>query len=188
MRRAPAVDLVVGPQSYHRLPELMARAQDERKRLVDTDFPEEDKFARLPARDAGTRVHGVPHRAGRLRQVLHLLRRALHARRGVSRAPSPTSSARRDASSTSGVREITLLGQNVNAYHGEGPDGAAVVARAADPRSLARIDGLARLRYTTSHPRDMSDDLIAAHAEEAEADALSAPAGAVRLPIASSPR
>ena len=83
IRRAPAVDLVVGPQSYHRLPELMARARIERKSLVDTDFPEEDKFSRLPARAAGAHCYGVPHRAGRLRQVLHVLRGAVYARGGV---------------------------------------------------------------------------------------------------------
>ena len=74
-----------------------------------------------------------------------------------------------------GVREITLLGQNVNAYHGAGPDGEAwslarLIAR------LARIEGLERLRYTTSHPRDMTDDLIAAHRDMAKADAVPAPA------------
>ena len=83
-RRAPAVDLVVGPQSYHRLPELIGRARRPRgSALVETEFPEDDKFAHLPAARAGARRDGVPHRAGRLRQVLHVLRRALHARHGV---------------------------------------------------------------------------------------------------------
>ena len=84
IRRAPVVDLVVGPQSYHRLPELLARS--DAACVVETEFPVEDKFGFLPApsqgRDARARRDGVRHRAGRLRQVLHLLRRALHARRG----------------------------------------------------------------------------------------------------------
>jgi tRNA-2-methylthio-N6-dimethylallyladenosine synthase len=164
IRRAPAVDLVVGPQSYHRLPELMARARIERKSLVDTDFPAEDKFSRLPARlrarnatafltvqegcDKFCTFCVVPYTRGMeySRSVADIEREARALVEG-------------------GVREITLLGQNVNAYHGEGP-GGAVWSLAQLIRRLARIEGLARLRYTTSHPRDMSDDLIAAHAEE----------------------
>jgi tRNA-2-methylthio-N6-dimethylallyladenosine synthase len=164
IRRAPAVDLVVGPQSYHRLPELMARARIERKSLVDTDFPAEDKFSRLPARlrarnatafltvqegcDKFCTFCVVPYTRGMeySRSVADIEREARALVEG-------------------GVREITLLGQNVNAYHGEGP-GGAVWSLAQLIRHLARIEGLARLRYTTSHPRDMSDDLIAAHAEE----------------------
>ena len=90
--------------------------------VVETEFPVEDKFEHLPppsAPIAQARRHGLPHRAGRLRQVLHLLRRALYARRG-SLAPGRADRRRGGAAGRAGVREITLLGQNVNAYHGEG--------------------------------------------------------------------
>jgi tRNA-2-methylthio-N6-dimethylallyladenosine synthase len=80
-----------------------------------------------------------------------------------------------------GVREITLLGQNVNAYHGEGPDGPGPGAGRSCCAAWRRSMGFDRLRYTTSHPRDMDDDLIAAHRDLPEADALSASAGAVRV-------
>ena len=164
VRRAPVVDIVVGPQSYHRLPELIARAGIEKKSLVDTDFPEEDKFSRLPARapargpaafltvqegcDKFCTFCVVPYTRGSeySRSVADIEREARTLVEG-------------------GVREITLLGQNVNAYHGEGPGGGSW-SLAQLIRRLARIEGLARLRYMTSHPRDMGDDLIAAHAEE----------------------
>ncbi len=162
--RAPVVDVVVGPQSYHRLPELISRAQSGEVRVVETEFPEEDKFSILPqARAAKTTTafltvqEGcdkfctfcvVPYTRGAeySRPVADL---EVEARRLVAR----------------GVREITLLGQNVNAYHGAGPDG--------DPATLAGlisqlsgIEELERIRYTTSHPRDMTDDLIAAHRDQ----------------------
>jgi tRNA-2-methylthio-N6-dimethylallyladenosine synthase len=164
VRREPAVDLVVGPQSYHRLGELIARLEADARPIVETDFPEEDKFASLPAR-APTRSPAafltvqegcdkfctfcvVPYTRGAefSRPVAEV---EAEARRLVER----------------GVREITLLGQNVNAYHGSGPDGrpwslARLISR------LAGIGGLERLRYTTSHPRDMTDDLIGAHRDE----------------------
>jgi tRNA-2-methylthio-N6-dimethylallyladenosine synthase len=164
IRRAPAVDLVVGPQSYHRLPELTARARIERKSLVDTDFPEEDKFSRLPARTptrAATAFLTVQEGCDKFCTFC-----VVPYTRGMEYSRS-VADIEREARALveSGVREITLLGQNVNAYHGEGPGGAAW-SLAQLIRHLARIDGLARLRYTTSHPRDMSDDLIAAHAEE----------------------
>jgi len=166
VRRAQAVDLVVGPQSYHRLPELITRARSQGEAIVETEFPEEDKFAALPAQRAPKAATAfltvqegcdkfctfcvVPYTRGMeySRSVNSL---AEEARRLVER----------------GVREITLLGQNVNAYHGEGPDGRAW-SLAHLIRHLGEIEGLARLRYTTSHPRDMSDDLIAAHRDEAK--------------------
>jgi tRNA-2-methylthio-N6-dimethylallyladenosine synthase len=164
IRRAPAVDLVVGPQSYHRLPELMARARIERKSLVDTDFPEEDKFSRLPARTpARTATAFLTVQEGCDKFCTFCV---VPYTRGVEYSRSVADIEREAcALAECGVREITLLGQNVNAYHGEGP-GGAMWSLAQLIRHLARIDGLARLRYTTSHPRDMSDDLIAAHAEE----------------------
>ncbi|MGB8621877.1 MAG: tRNA (N6-isopentenyl adenosine(37)-C2)-methylthiotransferase MiaB [Paracoccaceae bacterium] len=163
MRRQPMVDLVVGPQSYHRLPAMEARARAGEKAL-DTDFPAEDKFDHLAARPKAARgptafltvQEGcdkfcafcvVPYTRGA--EVSRPVKRVLaEARDLVAR----------------GVAEITLLGQNVNAYHGEGPDGRDwSLARLI--RELAEVDGLERIRYTTSHPNDMTDDLIAAHGE-----------------------
>lgn len=158
LRRMPLVDLVVGPQSYHRLPE-MTRATG---KMVDTEFPIEDKFDLLPERKAPrgptaflTVQEGcdkfcafcvVPYTRGT--EVSRPVSRILdEARKLVDR----------------GVRDITLLGQNVNAYHGEGAGGAWTLARLI--RQLAEIDGLARIRYTTSHPNDMDDDLVAAHGD-----------------------
>ena len=162
MRRQPMVDLVVGPQSYHRLPELEARAGAGEKAL-DTDFPEEDKFehlsARPKARRGPTAFLTVQEGCDKFCAfcVVPYTRGA-----EVSRPVDRVLSEARDLVER-GVREITLLGQNVNAYHGEGPDGDWSLARLI--RELARIDGLERIRYTTSHPNDMSDDLIAAHGE-----------------------
>ncbi len=160
MRRAPAVDIVVGAQSYHRLPELVSRAGRGDK-IVETEFPEEDKFAHLPQRAATRRPTAfltiqegcdkfctfcvVPYTRGAefSRPVEEVL-----------------AEARRLAAF--GVRELTLLGQNVNAYHGEGPDGKDwSLARLI--HALADIPGIERLRYTTSHPLDMTNDLYAAH-------------------------
>ena len=163
MERQPMVDMVVGPQSYHRLPEMEAKA-GRGTRVVDTDMPEEDKFEKLKGRPRAKRgptafltvQEGcdkfcafcvVPYTRGA--EVSRPVDRVLtEARDLVSR----------------GVREITLLGQNVNAYHGEGPGGRDWgLARLI--RTLAEIDGLERIRFTTSHPNDMEDDLIAAHGD-----------------------
>jgi tRNA-2-methylthio-N6-dimethylallyladenosine synthase len=164
VRREPSVDLVVGPQSYHRLGDLLALTGKGARHIVDTDFPEQDKFASLPERAAPRSAAAfltvqegcdrfctfcvVPYTRGAefSRPVLEV---EAEARRLVAL----------------GVRELTLLGQNVNAYHGAGPDNrpwslAQLIAR------LSAIGGLERLRYTTSHPRDMSDELIAAHRDQ----------------------
>jgi tRNA-2-methylthio-N6-dimethylallyladenosine synthase len=164
--RQPAVDVVVGPQSYHRLPELIAKVARGARVALETDFPAEDKFDHLPEEHAPrgpaaflTVQEGcdkfctfcvVPYTRGAefSRPVAHI---AKEARRLVKQ----------------GTREITLLGQNVNAYRGEGPDGARW-SLAKLIHHLARIEGLERLRYTTSHPLDMDDDLIAAHRDVAE--------------------
>ena len=161
--RAPSVDLVVGPQAYHRLPELIARASRVKDRRLAADFAPQDKFDALPAQRRATGPSAfltvqegcdkfctfcvVPYTRGAeyARPVAAVLEEA----RGLAEQ---------------GVRELTLLGQNVNAYAGEGPDGEVwSLARLA--RALAGIEGLGRIRYTTSHPRDMADDLIAAHGE-----------------------
>ncbi|GHA22604.1 tRNA-2-methylthio-N(6)-dimethylallyladenosine synthase [Devosia pacifica] len=163
IKRAPMVDMVFGPQAYHRLPQLLEASM--KGQVIDTDFPEEDKFTHLPAaRREVTLKRGltafltvqegcdkfcsfcvVPYTRGAevsrpLAQVLEEARRLVDA----------------------GVKEITLLGQNVNAYHGLDAAGRSVGLAELCYR-LAEIDGLERLRYTTSHPRDMDDALIEAH-------------------------
>src|SRR5690625_4582997 len=163
VRRAPQVDLVVGPQTYHRLPDLVTRALggEAGRGLVDTEFPSESKFDFLPeeASPSGPAAFlsvqegcdkfcsfcVVPYTRGAevSRPVMDLV---AEAQRLVN----------------AGTLEITLLGQNVNAYHGEGPDGREWGLGRLLHR-LAEIPGLERLRYTTSHPRDVDDELIAAH-------------------------
>jgi len=162
IRRAPWVDIVVGPQTYHRLPELIGRIDPAaRKRVIDTDFPEEVKFDYLP----GERTPRGPSAFLSVQEgcdkfcsfcVVPFTRGAEFSR------PVETvlSEARRLI--RNGTREITLLGQNVNAYHGEHIKGG-VWSLGRLIRELAEIDGLERIRYTTSHPLDMSDDLILAH-------------------------
>ena len=157
LRRQPAVDFAVGPQAYHRLPALVASGG------VDTEFPLEDKFLKMPAaprRRAPTAFLTVQEGCDKFCAfcVVPYTRGA-----EVSR-PAARLLGEARALAEQGVREITLLGQNVNAYHGEGPDGGDwTLARLL--RELAGIEGIERLRYTTSHPNDMSDDLIAAHGE-----------------------
>ncbi len=155
MRRQPAVDLVVGPQTYHRLPEMM-QAVAKGEKALDTDFPEEDKFENLPVRPKVKRAPAafltvqegcdkfcafcvVPYTRGA--EVSRPTARILSEARALVER---------------GVREITLLGQNVNAYIADGITLAGLI------HQLAEIDGLARIRFTTSHPNDMGDDLIAA--------------------------
>ena len=162
-RRERAVDLVVGPQSYHRLPDMLARA--ERGKVIDTDFPAEDKFGQLaaPSRDA-IRKRGVSAfitvQEGCDKFCTFCV---VPYTRGteVSR-PVANIVAEAERLADAGVREITLIGQNVNAYHGEGIGGGASTLGRLMQR-LAEIPGIARLRYSTSHPCDMNDDLIAAH-------------------------
>jgi len=163
MRRQPLVDLVVGPQTYHRLP-AMEKAVREGRRAVDTEFPEEDKFEHLPK---GPRAGRGPTAFLTVQEgcdkfcafcVVPYTRGA-----EVSRPAARILSEARDLVSR-GVREITLLGQNVNAYHGAGDGGDWGLARLI--RTLAQVEGLERIRFTTSHPNDMEDDLIAAHGDE----------------------
>ncbi|MBX6321850.1 MAG: tRNA (N6-isopentenyl adenosine(37)-C2)-methylthiotransferase MiaB [Rhodospirillaceae bacterium] len=168
-RRAPHVDIVLGPQTYHRLPEMVARAAraaatGDRRGVLDTEFPVESKFDHLPEANAPQGPSAflavqegcdkfctfcvVPYTRG-AEQSRPAAAIAAEARRLVA----------------GGAREITLLGQNVNAWRGEAPEGGTWgLGRLI--RHLAGIDGLERIRYTTSHPRDMDADLIAAHADE----------------------
>jgi len=166
IRRAPAVDLVVGPQSYHRLPALLARAEREGA-VVDTEFPVEDKFKFLPppSRQA-TRARGVSAFVTVQEGCDKFCTFCVVPYTRGAEMSRPVDAIVREAErlAAAGVREVTLIGQNVNAYHGEGPEGRAwTLGRLL--RRLAEIEGVARLRYTTSHPRDMDDDLIAAHGD-----------------------
>jgi len=161
LARAPYVDIVLGPQTYHRLPEMVALASRAGNQVIETDFPAEDKFDHLPESQTPQGVTAfltiqegcdkfcsfcvVPYTRGaeQSRSAATIVREARHL---VSQ----------------GTREITLLGQNVNAWHGDGTDGMTWgLGRLL--RELSDIPNLLRLRYTTSHPRDMGDDLIAAH-------------------------
>lgn len=162
MRRAPLVDLVVGPQSYHRLPELETKARTGQKAL-DTDFPEEDKFEKLKARPKAPRgpTAFLTVQEGCDKFCAFCV---VPYTRGseVSRPAARVIDEARDLVER-GVRELTLLGQNVNAYHGAGAGGDWTLARLI--RALAGVDGLERIRFMTSHPNDMDDDLIAAHGD-----------------------
>jgi tRNA-2-methylthio-N6-dimethylallyladenosine synthase len=161
VRRQKAVDIVVGPQSYHRLPEMIARIARGTGHALETDFPVEEKFDMLPldaATSGPTAFLTVQEGCDKFCTfcVVPYTRGAEYSR--------PVAQIEREARmlAEKGVREITLLGQNVNAYRGEGADGEAwSLARLI--RKLATIKGVDRIRYTTSHPRDMGDDLIAAH-------------------------
>jgi tRNA-2-methylthio-N6-dimethylallyladenosine synthase len=159
IRRAPAVDLVFGPQSYHRLPELLACAERGDK-AVDTEFPVDDKFDHLAAPSVSAiRARGVSAfvtvQEGCDKFCTFCV--VPYTRGAEVSRPVQTIVVEIEQLAAAGVREITLIGQNVNAYHGDGLDGR--------PWSLARllqrtaeIEGIERLRYTTSHPRDMDDD------------------------------
>jgi tRNA-2-methylthio-N6-dimethylallyladenosine synthase len=171
-RRAPVVDMVFGPQAYHKLPDMLVRAEAQRhlhpslkRAVIDTDFPEEDKFEHLPAAKKEVTIKRgltafltvqegcdkfcsfcvVPYTRGA--EVSRPVAQVIAEARGLVEA---------------GVKEITLLGQNVNAYHGLDGKGRTV-GLGELAYLLAEITGLERLRYTTSHPRDMDDALMAAH-------------------------
>jgi tRNA-2-methylthio-N6-dimethylallyladenosine synthase len=162
--RAPYVDIVLGPQTYHRLPEMVAQAARAGGHVLDTEFPAEAKFDFLPDAAAPQGVSAflsvqegcdkfctfcvVPYTRGAefSRPAMAII---AEARRLVAQ----------------GTREITLLGQNVNAYRGAAPDGKGDWGLGRLIGALAEIEGLLRLRYTTSHPRDVDDALVAAHRE-----------------------
>jgi tRNA-2-methylthio-N6-dimethylallyladenosine synthase len=164
VRRAPAVDIVVGSQNYHHLPGLIARAERE-GHAVDTEFPVDDKFDHLAAPSrAAMRARGVTAfvtvQEGCDKFCTFCVvpfTRGAETSRAVDKI-----SVEVERLADAGVREVTLIGQNVNAYHGAGPGGRPwSLARLLE--SLTRLRGIERLRYTTSHPLDMADDLIAAH-------------------------
>jgi tRNA-2-methylthio-N6-dimethylallyladenosine synthase len=162
MARAPFVDIVLGPQTYHRLPELVARAARSApgsRGVLDTDFPAQPKFDHLPApkADGPTAFLSIQEGCDKFCTfcVVPYTRGAEYSR--------PVADILREAKGlvASGAREITLLGQNVNAYHGATDGDAWGLGRLA--RALADIPGLERIRYTTSHPRDMDENLMIAH-------------------------
>ena len=158
LRRQKAVDLVVGPQNYHRLPQLVAQARAW-PGIVDTEFPAEDKFDHLaPAARAKTRERGVTAFVTVQEGCDKFCTFCVVPFTRGSEMSRPVSKIAAEVETlvAAGVREVTLLGQNVNAYHGAGEAGGAAPLAALIER-LARIDGLARIRYMTSHPNDMSD-------------------------------
>jgi tRNA-2-methylthio-N6-dimethylallyladenosine synthase len=162
MHRAPVVDLVVGPQAYHQLPELIAKVSRSKGERLSADFAPQAKFDSLPqARtvDGPSAFLTVQEGCDKFCTfcVVPYTRGAEYSR------PVADVLAEAGRLAEQGVREVTLLGQNVNAYNGMDGDSPSTLARLA--RRLGQIEGLDRIRYTTSHPRDMGDDLIAAHAE-----------------------
>src|SRR6478735_12208297 len=164
LRRAPAVDVVIGPQTYHRLPEALRRAK-EGQRIVDTEYALEDKFEHLPiAEKTKIRARGVTAFLTVQEGCDKFCTFCVVPYTRGSEVSRPVSQIVAEAQrlAESGVREITLLGQNVNAWHGQGDNGEEWGLGRLLFR-LAEIPGLARLRYTTSHPRDMDDELLAAH-------------------------
>jgi tRNA-2-methylthio-N6-dimethylallyladenosine synthase len=164
IRRAPTVDVVVGPQSYHHLPQLLKQAKAE-GRALETEFPVEDKFGFLPLPKPDTiRARGISAfvtvQEGCDKFCTFCVvpyTRGAEVSRPVTRIIEDVTRL-----ADNGVREITLIGQNVNAYHGEGPDGRSWPLGKLLER-LAAIPGVLRLRYSTSHPRDVDDSLIEAH-------------------------
>src|SRR3954469_16116273 len=164
IRRAPVVDVVVGPQSYHHLPQLLAEAETNGLAL-ETEFPIDDKFGFLaPPSPQAIRARGVSSfvtvQEGCDKFCTFCVvpyTRGAEVSRPVARIAEDVGRL-----AANGVREITLIGQNVNAYHGEGPDGRPWPLGVL-LRHLAKIPGIVRLRYSTSHPRDVDDTLIEAH-------------------------
>jgi tRNA-2-methylthio-N6-dimethylallyladenosine synthase len=162
LERAPFVDVVVGPQAYHRLPELLHRRARAARSVLDTDFPPESKFDRLPeelAISPGVSAF-LTVQEGCDKFCTFCV--VPYTRGAEASRPAAAILAEARRLVDAGAREITLLGQNVNAYRGEGPDRRSwSLGRLI--RALAEIPELERIRYTTSHPRDMAADLIAAH-------------------------
>lgn len=164
MRRA-GVDLVVGSQNYHKLPELVARAERGEK-VVDTEFPVEDKFDALaaPKREEIAKrgiAAFVTIQEGCDKFCTFCV--VPYTRGAEISRPVEKIAEEVKRLAEAGVREITLIGQNVNAYHGIAANGSAATLGQL-MRRLTQVPGIARLRYTTSHPNDVDDDLIAAHA------------------------
>jgi tRNA-2-methylthio-N6-dimethylallyladenosine synthase len=164
LERAPFVDIVVGPQAYHRLPELLHRRARAGHSVLDTDFPLESKFDRLPEEQASPPGVSAFLTVQEGCDKFCTFCVVPYTRGAEASRPAAAIIAEVRRLMAGGAREITLLGQNVNAYRGEAPDGGCwSLARLI--RAVAEVEGLERIRYTTSHPRDLTDDLIEAHAE-----------------------
>lgn len=161
MKRAPAVKMVVGPQAYHRLPEMIAEAQAGR-RVTDTDMPAETKFEALPARRKSGPSAFLTVQEGCDRFCTYCV--VPYTRGAEISRPYQALVDEAARLVDAGAREITLLGQNVNAWTGEDDKGRAVGLEGL-ALQLAKLPDLRRIRYTTSHPNDMTDALIAAHGE-----------------------
>lgn len=160
IRRAPHVDLVFGPQTYHQLPEMVGKAM-RISGLVNTDFPAESKFDFLPE-EQGTSGASAFLSVQEGCDKFCAFCVVPYTRGAEVSRPVSAILAEAKRLAAKGMVEITLLGQNVNAFHGEGPEGKSWgLGRLL--RAVAEIEGVKRLRYTTSHPRDMDDELIAAH-------------------------
>ena len=168
LRRAPVVDLVIGPQTYHRLPDVVKKARAGEK-VVETEYAIEDKFAHLPGqRASAVRARGVTAfltvQEGCDKFCTFCV--VPYTRGNEVSRPVAQIVAEAERLADAGVRELTLLGQNVNAWHGEGGGSGGKTREWGLGEllfRLAEVPGIARLRYTTSHPRDMDDALIAAH-------------------------
>ncbi len=175
LRRAPVVDLVVGPQSYHCLPKLLGEIRDGARNIVETEFPEEAKFAHLPERTLPVPGEESLTSQPKVATAFLTIQEGCdkfcsfcvvpYTRGGEYSRPVLDIEVELKRLIDRGVREVTLLGQNVNAFHGVGPDGKTY-GLADLLRHLAKLPGIERLRYTTSHTNDMSDDLISAHRDE----------------------
>jgi tRNA-2-methylthio-N6-dimethylallyladenosine synthase len=164
IRRAPVVDIVVGPQSYHHLPQLLDRAKRD-GRALETEFPVEDKFGFLPApKPDAIRARGISAFVTVQEGCDKFCTFCVVPYTRGAEVSRPVAKIIDDVKrlADNGVREITLIGQNVNAYHGEGPDGKSwPLGKLLD--RLAQLEGVARLRYSTSHPLDVEDSLIESH-------------------------
>ncbi|MGB6399466.1 MAG: tRNA (N6-isopentenyl adenosine(37)-C2)-methylthiotransferase MiaB [Bradyrhizobium sp.] len=164
IRRAPVVDVVVGPQSYHHLPQLLARAKSH-GRAIETEFPLLDKFGFLPPPSPDAiRARGISSFVTVQEGCDKFCTFCVVPYTRGTEVSRPVAKIIDDVMrlADNGVREITLIGQNVNAYHGEGADGQSWPLGKLLTR-LAEIPGIVRLRYSTSHPRDVDDSLIEAH-------------------------
>jgi tRNA-2-methylthio-N6-dimethylallyladenosine synthase len=164
IRRAPVVDIVVGPQSYHHLPQLLARAKRD-GRALETEFPVEDKFSFLPQPKPDViRARGISAFVTVQEGCDKFCTFCVVPYTRGAEVSRPVAKIIDDVKRLvdNGVREITLIGQNVNAYHGEGPDGKSwPLGKLLD--HLAELEGVLRLRYSTSHPLDVEDSLIESH-------------------------
>lgn len=168
MRQAPFVDMVFGPQTYHRLPEMIARATraaDKKKGkgrgIIDTDFPMESKFDALPQTEVSRAAAFLTVQEGCDKFCSYCV--VPYTRGAEFSRPAHEILEEAKHLAKLGTKEITLLGQNVNAYHGENPTGNGEWGLGRLARELAEIEGIERIRYITSHPSDMTDELIEAH-------------------------